>query len=229
MGRLAMVIGSNALGPGGSEIYPVANKQGVLVIQRHGAEAYRPPHLIDHAANLRAAVDAGCDRVLAISSVGSLHPELPVGSFACPHDFISLQSGISVFNDARGHTTPGFDSEWRNTVLSTWQERAPVALGDGAVYWQTTGPRFETPAEIGLIAAHADLVGMTMASECIVARELGLRYAAVCIVDNLANGLGSMPLSIEELERDRAANAERLRDALTAVMPALVAPEAEAG
>ena len=67
---------------------------------------------------------------------------------------------------------------------------------DGGVYWQTLGPRFETPAEIRLIAAHADVVGMTIASECIVAGELGLDYAALCVVDNLANGLGEGELDV---------------------------------
>ncbi len=98
---------------------------------------------------------------------------------------------------------------------------APVRSRDGGVYWQANGPRFETPAEIRLIAAHADLVGMTLAAECVVAGELGLRYAAVCMVDNLANGIGPRPLSPKELERDREANAARLRDALAAVLPAL--------
>ena len=41
------------------------------------------------------------------------------------------------------------------------------------------------------MAAHADVVGMTIASECIVAAELGLAYAAICVVDNLANGIGA--------------------------------------
>ncbi|HXV04708.1 MAG TPA: hypothetical protein VFP23_02250, partial [Solirubrobacterales bacterium] len=79
----------------------------------------------------------------------------------------------------------------------------------------------ETPAEIRLIAAHADLVGMTLASECVVAGELGLPYAAVCMVDNLANGIGARPLSAVELERDRAANAARLRAAFAALLPEL--------
>jgi 5'-methylthioadenosine phosphorylase len=223
MGRIAMVTGSNALGPGGSEIGVIAEAHDVFVLQRHGAGTYRPPHLIDHAANMRAVLDGGCDRVLAICSVGSLHPELGVGSFACPDDFISLQANPSIFNDARGHTTPGFDREWRAALLATWEARAAVALRDGAVYWQMSGPRFETPAEIRLLATHADLVGMTLASECVVACELGLRYAAVCVVDNLANGIEAEPLSVEELERDRAINTGQLCNALAAVLPALVA------
>jgi 5'-methylthioadenosine phosphorylase len=92
--------------------------------------------------------------------------------------------------------------------------------GDG-VYWQAIGPRFETPAEIRLMAAHADVVGMTIASECIVAGELGLRYAAICAVDNLANGLGGEPLGVEALERVRAANVALLRDLLDATLPQL--------
>jgi 5'-methylthioadenosine phosphorylase len=71
------------------------------------------------------------------------------------------------------------------------------------------------------MAAHADLVGMTIASECVVAGELGLAYAAVCVVDNLANGIGPETLSVEELERHRSANVARLRDALDAVLPLL--------
>ena len=98
-----------------------------------------------------------------------------------------------------------------------------MELRDGGVYWQTIGPRFETPAEIRLLAAHADVVGMTVASECVLARELGLAYAAVCVVDNLANGVGDHPLTIEEFERGKAANRDRLLGALGAVVPELAA------
>ena len=176
---------------------------------------------IDHAANLLAVAEQGCDRVLAIGSVGSLHAELPVGTFACPDDFIALQLGLSALGDVRAHRLPGFDRGWRERVISAWREAGAPALRDGGVYWQAIGPRFETPAEIRLMAAHADLVGMTIASECIVAGELGLAYAAVCVVDNLANGVGPETLSLEELERHRAANVARLRDALDAVLPLL--------
>jgi 5'-methylthioadenosine phosphorylase len=222
MGHLAVILGSSAVGPGGTEIAAVTEECGALVLQRHGAETYRLPHLIDHGANLGALREAGCDRVLAIGSVGSLRTELAVGSMVCPDDFIALQALVTTFADARGHSMPGFDRDWRAEVIAAWEAGGAGSLRDGGVYWQTNGPRFETPAEIRLIAAHADLVGMTLASECVVAGELGLRYAAVCMVDNMANGIGTQPLSPEDLERDRAENASRLRDALAAAMPALV-------
>lgn len=221
MGRLAVILGSSATGPGGEGIAAVAQGHGAVVLQRHGGDAYRLPHAIDHAANLRSLLEAGCDRALAICSVGSLDAGVGVGSFVCPHDFIALQVTVTAFEDSRGHSMPGFDQGWRGRVLAAWEAAGLEPLRDGGVYWQTNGPRFETPAEIGLIAAHADLVGMTMASECVVAGELGLPYAAICVVDNLANGIAARPLSPAELERDRERNATRLRDALDAVLPEL--------
>jgi 5'-methylthioadenosine phosphorylase len=222
VGRLAVILGSNALGPGGEEIAAAAAEHGAAIVQRHGTAAspYVLPHAIDHAANLRPLLEQGCDRVLAIGSVGSLDAGLPVGSLVCPDDFIALHVGISVFVDPRAHSAPGFDPRWRGEVLEAWTAGGQ-APRDGGVYWQTLGPRFETPAEIRLIAAHADVVGMTIGSECIVAGELGLEYAALCVVDNLANGLGDGELDVAALEDDRLANANRLREGLAAVLPQL--------
>jgi purine nucleoside phosphorylase len=62
---------------------------------------------------------------------------------------------------------------------------------------------------------------MTIASEAIAARELGIPYAAICVVDNLANGIGPSPLAIDEIEEVRDVNAVRLRDILVALLPAL--------
>jgi len=221
MGRLAVILGSNALGPGGEEIAAAAADQGAAIVQRHGADGgFVLPHAIDHEANLRPLLEQGCDRVLGIGSVGSLHPELEVGSLVCPDDFIALNLGDSIYEDGRAHSAPGFDPRWRAQVIAAWSEGGQ-APRDGGVYWQARGPRFETPAEIRLMAAHADVVGMTIASECVVAKELGLDYAALCVVDNLANGLAAEPVSVEAMEADRLINAERLREGLAAVLPRL--------
>lgn len=220
MGRLAVVLGSGALGAGGAEIAEAAAEHGAAIVQRHSGDPYVLPHEIDHAANLRALVEQGCDRVLALSSVGSLKAEIPVGTLVCPDDFIALHVGVSVYTDARAHSAPGFDANWRREVIAAWGAGG-AAPRDGGVYWQTLGPRFETPAEIRLISSHADVVGMTVASECILAAELGLQYTALCMVDNLANGLGEGALSVAELEADRATNAAALRDGLAVVLPQL--------
>lgn len=199
-----------------------------LVIARHGAGGaleggplYVLPHEIDHATNMRSLAEAGCDRVLAIGSVGSLRPELVPGAFVCPDDFIALDAPPSTFlrgHDA--HRVPGFDGEWRSRVAAAFGA-ARDDLVDGGVYWQATGPRLETPAEIRLIAAHADVVGMTVASECVAAGELGLAYAAVCVVDNFANGVAATELTLSEVEAGRERNLAALAEALPAALSEL--------
>jgi 5'-methylthioadenosine phosphorylase len=224
MGRIGLVAGHTFVGA--ERELEAFESDDVAVLQRHGTDRYTPPHLIDHRANLAALSADGCDRVLAVSSVGSLRAEIGVGTVVCPDDFIALHLGYSVHDDARGHRVPGFDPPWRARVLESWTRREQVPVRDGGVYWQAIGPRFETAAEIRLIAAHADVIGMTVAAECIIAGELGLSYAAVCVVDNLANGIGAEPLTLEEYEAGRAENRDRVRQALEAVLPSLAGASA---
>jgi 5'-methylthioadenosine phosphorylase len=231
MGRLAVVGGHSILGSTfagdakrvdvetSSATVAVLDADRFLVLQRHGLDHYTAPHAIDHRANLRALTELDCDRVLALSSVGGLRPELGVGTMMAPDDFIALHLGLSYSEGDLGHRVPGFDVGWRRAVVDAWARRG--SLRDGGVYWQTIGPRFETPAEIRLLAAHADVVGMTVASECVLAGEVGLRYAAVCMVDNLANGVGNATLTVEEFEAGKATNRGRLLAALDSVLPEL--------
>ena len=55
-----------------------------VYLQRHGDDRYVLPHRIDHLANMRSLAEAGCDRVLALGSVGGLHRDLVPGTFVCP-------------------------------------------------------------------------------------------------------------------------------------------------
>jgi 5'-methylthioadenosine phosphorylase len=196
---------------------------GYLVLMRHGLDSYTPAQLVDHPRNIAALQQAGCDRVLAICSVGSLHAELGVGAFLCPDDFIALGKVDAAFDDERGHVIPALDPVWRRLVLEAWKAGPDPAIRERGIYWQSPGPRFETPAEVRLAAEYADVVGMTMASECVTACQLGVAYAAVCMVDNLANGIAGEPLSHGDYEAGHEANRERLAAAIEAVLPALLA------
>ena len=193
----------------------------VVYLQRHGSDRYVLPHRVDHLANMRSLAEAGCDRVLALGSVGGLQPELGPGTFVCPADFIALDAGPVAFDDERAHGVPLFDRAWRRRVVGAWRERVGAKLVDGGVYWQARGPRLETPAEIRLMAGHAQVVGMTIASECVAACDAGLAYAAICVVENLANGVGERELTMEELLAGRAANREAVVRALDQLAPAL--------
>jgi len=237
-GRLALVAGHSVIGRGFGGLAdgarPVSVDSGpaaptlletdrLVLLQRHG-EPYRAPHRIDHHAHADALVALGCDRVLAIGSVGSLRADLPPGSVVLPDDFVALHGGAdSRHDDWAGHRIHGFTPAWRARVRDAWAAHAPSPPVDGGTYWQTSGPRFETPAEIRLLATFADVVGMTVAGEAVAAGEAGLEYAAVCIVDNFANGIGDAPLTLEEFEAGKQANHTMLVATLTTALAELVA------
>ena len=232
-GRLAVIGGHSILGSAyassgrrvdvgldGGERIGVLDFDTHIVVQRHGLDTYAPAHLLRHADTLRALVELECDRVLALSSVGGLRRDVGVGTFLAPHDFIALHTSVSTYDDGRGHRVPAFDGNWRERVVDAWARVVPeIRLRDGGVYWQTFGPRFETPAEIRYIAQFADVVGMTVGSECVIAGEVGLAYAAVCVVDNLANGVGDQVLSLEEFEAGKETNRAAVIRSLESLVP----------
>ena len=239
--RLGIVLGSGPfrqLIDGGERLTvetgrgPVAlvETPDAVLLARHGdtdlGEGHVPAHRVDHHRNIAALCAAGCDRVLALGSVGSLRG-WPVGSMVAPFDIYAPQVNPSFHDDVLGHTVPGFDAAWRDLLLATWESAASSNVLDGGVYAQTTGPRFETAAEVRALAVHADIVGMTLAAELILAGEAGLAYAAVCVVDNLANGLGEHPLTWSEFETGRDATQHDLEKVLAALVPVLAPSESQ--
>jgi 5'-methylthioadenosine phosphorylase len=193
----------------------------IVAIPRHGFDRSIPAHLVDHKANIRAACELGCNRVLAFGSAGSLDEDLKVGTLICPDDFYAPEVAPSFYRDPQGHSVPGFDSEWRRIVIRAWNSLTESKLEDGGIYAQTIGPRFETAAEVRALGEVADMVGMTIAAESILAGEAALAYAAVCTIDNWANGVLDKRLTVEEYRRGRDLNARVLVESLGYVLPAL--------
>ena len=114
-----------------------------VYLQRHGDDRYVLPHRIDHLANMRSLAEAGCDRVLALGSVGGLRRELGAGDVRLPRRLHRARTpGRPAFDDERAHTRARIRSRAGGAGSST-----PGATGsartivDGGVYWQTRGPR----------------------------------------------------------------------------------------
>jgi 5'-methylthioadenosine phosphorylase len=75
------------------------------------------------------------------------------------------------------------------------------------------GPRFETKAEVRIIRAWGDVVGMTAAHEADLCVELGLCYNSLALIDNYANGLEGTSIDFEAfraLVRENQARVNRL-------------------
>jgi 5'-methylthioadenosine phosphorylase len=164
----------------------------VALLMRHQQDL--PPHRINFRANLAALAIAGVDRIVAFGSSGSLNHDIVPGSLVIPTDYLSMSGIPSIHDHAVAHVMPELSPE-----LSQDLRRIIPSARLGGTYVQTRGPRFETVAEIAVLSRFADLVGMTLASEATLARELSIPFAAICTVDNYANGLADGVLTWDEV------------------------------
>lgn len=175
-----------------------------------------PPHRINYRACLSALATLGVDEIVAIGSTGSLKPEIAPGSIVIPTDYLSVTDIPSIHECTIGHVCPELDADLVRTLGGLIPEARM-----GGVYAQTRGPRIETVAEVRALAKVADIVGMTVASEATLALELGMRFAAVCTVDNYANGLGEEVLTYEHILAISQAFARRTEKILEKIVETL--------
>jgi 5'-methylthioadenosine phosphorylase len=224
MKRLGIISGTLSLrGKGlveGLEPKTVENEFGEAVvfvgdvigfIARHGNDPNRHilPHLVNHQANLKALKDLGIDEVIAVNSTGSLKKRIKPGMLVVPDDFMVPAGGPTVFREKPVHITPRLSEE----VRRRWIEAAhgcDIEVVNGGVYWETRGPRLETRAEIAMMSQYADVIGMTMASEAVIAQELDMAYGSLCSVDNYAHGLEDKELTMEKILWHARRNAEAI-------------------
>jgi len=158
------------------------------LINRHGYNFPLPPHSINYRANIRALADLGFRDVVSLNSVGSLKPDLPPGTFVSCCDYVALQQGPATFFDQElKGGAPGIAN---NLIPLLVKKLAPeFKIQTGKIYVQMRGPRFETKAEVRIVQAWGDVIGMTAAHEADLCTELGLRYNSLALIDNFANGL----------------------------------------
>lgn len=181
----------------------------LIFILRHGHDPaeYILPHMINHRANLQALKDLGATEIIGINSTGSLKKDLYPGLVVIPDDFITLTPTPTIHQNKAVHITPSLNEDVRQKLIAA-ARRCDIPVVENGVYWQVAGPRLETRAEIRMMANFADVVGMTMANEAVLALEMGLPYASACSIDNFGNGLMQKPLGMEEIIAGTRKNAD---------------------
>lgn len=153
------------------------------------------------AHGVRTAAAAGCRVVVLTNGCGGLNADWAPGTPVLISDHINLTAASPLEGATFVDLTDLYSSRLRAVARSV-----DPSLAEG-VYAQFTGPHYETPAEVQYAKRiGADLVGMSTALEAIAARHAGLEVFGISLVTNLAAGIGTEPLSHEEvLEAGRAA------------------------
>ncbi|MGZ7049157.1 MAG: S-methyl-5'-thioadenosine phosphorylase [Methanobacterium sp.] len=170
----------------------------VVFMPRHAKGHVNPPHMINYRANICAMKQMGVKRIIATNAVGSLELSVQPGDFLVPHDFIDFTKVRDfTFYDSRTvhiDITEPYCHDLRETLISSGN-----TVPEG-IYVCTEGPRFETGAEVKMFQKlGGSVVGMTGIPEAILARELEICYASICMVSNYAASISSTKLTIKEV------------------------------
>lgn len=187
-----------------------------VFIARHGIGHSVPPHMINVRANIQALVDLSVTEILAVNVVGGIGVQ--TGALVVVDDFIDFtKSRVLSFFD--GSTPQGvvhvdmtdpYDQRMRRAWIEAAASCGQGAI-DGGIYGAFEGPRFETRAEIRMAQAMGvTVVGMTGVPEVVLAREMAIPYAALCLVANPAAGLGAAPITMEEVSAVVASGTEAI-------------------
>ncbi|MBU3736847.1 MAG: S-methyl-5'-thioinosine phosphorylase [Methylobacterium sp.] len=181
--------------PSGALSYGNINNHQVLFLARHGYGHTIPPHLVNYRANLWALHAEGVREVVSVATVGGISAESAPGCIVMPDQIIDYTYGRKLtFHDQTDIPVTHIDfTEPYSAALRDLCKQAATAARqaylDGGVYAAVQGPRLETAAEINRLERDgATIVGMTGMPEAALARELGIEYAAICVVANYAAG-----------------------------------------
>lgn len=145
-------------------------------------------------------------RVLVLTNAaGGLDPGFGPGTLMVMRDHINLTGRSPLIGpnaDDLGERFTDLTDAWSPRLrqrLHAAGVAEGVALAEG-IYVGLTGPTYETPAEVRMLAnlgGHA--VGMSTVLECIAARWVGLEVCGVSLVTNAGAGYSGAPLTHSEV------------------------------
>lgn len=193
--------------PGHKGQFVMGYIEGVPVVCMQGRVHYYEGYDIsDVVLPTRLMYMMGARILFLTNASGGLNKSFNAGDFMMLTDHISIFAPnplIGANIDELGTRFPDmttvYDKDLQD-IISSSAKSLGIDLKQG-VYAQLTGPSFESPAEILLLAKLGiDAVGMSTVVEAIAANHMGMRICAISCVCNLAAGLTDNPLTHDEVQ-----------------------------
>lgn len=214
---------STVPGHAGQFVYGHLDGKRVLCMQGrfHFYEGYTMAQL---TLPIRLMAQLGVHTIFVTNAAGGINLDYVPGDFMLLSDHINfLGTNPLIGNQSNDDTRfPDMSEVYDGALRAKIRDRAKadgVDLKEG-IYLATTGPSFETPAEIRAFATlGADAVGMSTVPEAIVARQLGIRVIGISCITNAAAGISKEPLSHEEVSE----TADRVRPQFADLLAGAVA------
>ena len=172
----------------------------------------------------------GAGSVLLTNAAGGARDDLSPGDLMIIDDHINAM-GVNPLVGAPDPSWPAPFPDQTRLYAEALRHRLDVAAGQAGipvshgVYLATTGPAYETPAEVRAFRSiGADAVGMSTVPEAMIANAIGLPVAGLSCITNRAAGTGEGTLSHEEVVAVSQAVMPRMRDLIAAFCRSFVAP-----
>ena len=182
---------STAVGHKGNFI--IGRLGGKTVIAMQGRFHYYEGYPMDLVTiGVRTMAVLGVQFLFVSNAAGAANPDYRVGDLVIIRDHISMFPNplIGPNLEEMGPRFPDMTCAY-DLELQALAESCAAEMGltlQKGVYFGSTGPTYETPAEVRFYRTiGADLLGMSTIPEVIVARHCGLRVFGMSVVTNCAN------------------------------------------
>lgn len=204
---------STVSGHKGQFVFGTVNGVKTVIMQGrvHFYEGY---DITDVVLPVRLMGMLGAKVLFLTNAAGGINENFQCGDFMLITDQISslVKSPLIGENiDKLGVRFPDMSEIYDRDLADIIRKSAKeinINLKEG-VYLQTTGPQFESPAEIRAFKAMgADAVGMSTACEAIAAKHMGMNICGISCITNMAAGISKNPISHIEVSEtaDRVAD-----------------------
>jgi 5'-methylthioadenosine phosphorylase len=201
----------------------IFGKKRIAFIPRHGKGHRIPPHRINFRANIWALKDLGVKRIISPSAVGSLADGAKPSDLVIPDQFIDLTKNRPRTFYEGGQVchisvADPFCPELRDIAIRSGVELGLKIHGKGT-YICIEGPRYSTRAESKLFRTWgADIVGMTLVPECILAREVEICYLTMAAITDY-DVWAEKPVTTDEVMKTLSENADKITTLLKTIIP----------
>jgi 5'-methylthioadenosine phosphorylase len=199
--------------------------RSIAFIPRHGRKHTIRPTDINSRANIYALKKLGVQRILAPSAVGSLKEEYRPGDTVIVDQFIdrttkreqSFYIGKQVCHIS---VADPMCPELRDALIKRAEEMK-IHYHKTGTYVCIEGPRFSTKAESKMHRSwDADIIGMTLVPECVLAREAEICYACIATVTDY-DVWKDRPVNAEEVAKTMKQNIEKIKTLITETITTL--------
>lgn len=197
----------------------------VAFLPRHGKKHEIPPHMINSRANIHALKELGVTRILAPKAVGSLKEEYKPGDLVLADQFIDRTwNRPNTFYDGPKvchiSVADPMCPELREKIFKV-SKSLGFPTHEKGTYVCVQGPRFSTKAESSMFRQwNADILGMTLVPECVLAREAEICYASIAMVTDY-DVWKDHSVTFDMVVQTMNQNNEKVKQLLAEVIPKL--------